>query len=81
MTIDPRWSIFLALALALLSYLVGIGSLLTDAGLDPVTTKRILAVISIFLGMGNTVNAVLSGIPSKNNTTGFLIKAPTGDQK
>lgn len=78
MTLDPRWSIGLALFLALLGYLAGVGSLLSDAlGLDPLTAKRITSIIVLLLGAGNTVNAVLTGIPSKNSTTGFIVSAPS----
>lgn len=77
MTIDPRWSIFLSLGLAILAFLSGVGSQLTDLGLGPQTVKAILATITIFLGIGNSVNVVLTGIPSKDNRTGFIVKGPT----
>jgi hypothetical protein len=76
MTLDPRWSIFLSLFLAVLAYLNGIGALLTDLGLSPNQVKVTMALISLALGLGNTVNAVLSGIPSKDNQTGFIVKGP-----
>lgn len=74
MTVDPRWSIFLSLGLAILGFLGGAGSQFTDLGLTEHTVKAILAMITLFLGIGNAVNAVLAGIPSKDNKTGFLIK-------
>jgi len=76
MTIDPRWSIGLALVIALLGYIAGIGSLLTDAGMHPSTVKVVLAICGIISGMLSTVNAVLAGIPAKDNSTGFIIKGP-----
>lgn len=76
MTIDPRWSIFLSLSLSCLAFLAGAGSSLTDLGLQPATVKAMLAMITIFLGIGNAVNAVLTGIPSKDNQTGFIVKGP-----
>ncbi len=76
MTIDPRWSIFLSLTLSVMAFMAGAGSSLTDLGLQPAQVKAILALITILLGIGNAVNAVLTGIPSKDNTTGFLIKGP-----
>ncbi len=76
MTLDPRWSIFLSLSLAVLAFLAGAGSQLTDLGLQPTQVKAILSIITIFLGIGNAVNAVLSGIPSKDNQTGFIVKGP-----
>ena len=76
MTLDPRWSIFLSLSLAILAFLSGASASLGDLGLTPTQTKHILAGITILLGIGNAVNAVLSGIPSKDNQTGFLVKGP-----
>ena len=76
MTIDPRWSICLAAFLALLAYVSSSATLLTDTGLDPMVIKHTLAWITLFSGAGNTVLAVLCGIPSKDNQTGFLIKGP-----
>lgn len=76
MTLDPRWAIGLALVIALLNYLTGIGSLLTDLGLPPTTVKAVMAIINIFSGMLATVSAVLAGIPSKDNKTGFIVKGP-----
>ena len=76
MTIDPRWSIFLSISLALLAFLAGAGSQLTDLGLQPPTVKAILAMVTLFLGFGNAVNAVLTGIPSKDNHTGFIVSGP-----
>lgn len=77
MTIDPRWSIGLSLFLSILAFLAGAGSALTDLGLQPAQVKALLALITIFLGVGNAVNAVLTGIPSKDNQTGFIVKGPT----
>ena len=76
MTIDPRYSIFLSLGLAILGFLGGAGSQFTDLGLAPAQVKALLGVITLLLGIGNAVNAVLCGIPSKDSTTGFLIKGP-----
>jgi hypothetical protein len=76
MTIDPRWSIGLSLLIALLGYAAGIGSQLTDAGLDPTSVKHLLSWIGILSGLLATINAVLTGIPSKDNKTGFLVKGP-----
>lgn len=76
MTLDPRWSIFLSLGLAILAFLAGAGASLTDLGLQPAQVKAMLALITILLGIGNAVNAVLTGIPSKDNQKGFLFKGP-----
>jgi len=76
MTLDPRYSIFLSLGLAVLGYLSGVGALLTDLGMNPTQVKVVMALISLCLGLGNTINAVLTGIPSKDNQTGFIVKGP-----
>lgn len=76
MTIDPRYSIFLSLALAIMGFLAGAGSQFTDLGMEPHTVKAVLALVTLFIGIGNSVNAVLAGIPAPNSTTGFLIKPP-----
>ncbi len=76
MTLDPRWSIFLSLSLAILAFLSGAGASLTDLGLQPQEVKGVLALITLLLGVGNAVLAVLTGIPSKDSTTGFLVKGP-----
>ncbi len=76
MTLDPRWSIILSIGLATLAFLSGASSTLVDTGLDPVTVKHLLAYSTLVLGVGNCVNAVLTGIPSKDNQTGFIVKGP-----
>lgn len=81
MTIDPRYSIFLSLALAIMGFLAGAGSQFTDLGMQPQTVRALLALLTLFIGMGNAVNAVLAGIPAPNSTTGFLIKPPAKEDK
>ena len=76
MTIDPRWSIILSLSLAVLGFLAGAGSQFADLGLQPATVKALQAAILLILGVGNAVNTVLTGIPAKDNTTGFIVKGP-----
>ena len=66
MTIDPRWSFWLSIGLAVLGFLTGAGAQLADLGLEPTTTKAILAVIALLLGVGNALNAVLAAIPSES---------------
>ena len=74
MTLDPRWSIFLSLALAILAFLAGSGAAFGDLGLSPTEVKRILAGITILLGIGNAVNAVLGAIPSATGQSkGFYL--------
>ena len=76
MTLDPRWSIFLSLFLAIFGVLAGSASQFTDLGFDVHTVKAIQAGIILLLGIGNAVNTVLTGIPSKDNTTGFMVQGP-----
>jgi hypothetical protein len=78
MTIDPRWCIFLSLALAIMQFLGTASAQLVDAGIDPVSVKHMLAWFSIFAGVGNLVVAALAGIPSKDNTTGMLTNTLLG---
>jgi hypothetical protein len=78
MTIDPRWSFYLSLSLAVVGFLSGAGSQFTDLGLPAPTVKAILAVCALVMGVGNAVNAVLAAIPSKDSKTGFYL-APKGD--
>ena len=74
MTIDPRWSFFLSLSLAVLSFLAGAGTMYTDLGANPATVKAILALFNICLGVGNAVNAVLAAIPSASGQSkGFYL--------
>ena len=67
MTIDPRYSVFLSLFLAILAFLSGAGAALIDTGLDPATVKHFLAWTTILMGIGNSINAVLGAIPSKSD--------------
>ncbi len=76
MTIDPRYSIGLSLALGILGFIASASSTLVDTGLDPITIKHALAWVVFALGVGNVINAVLTGIPSKDNQTGFIVKGP-----
>lgn len=80
MTLDPRWSVFLSLSLAILGVLGGSAAQFTDLGFQPTTVKAVLALITMLLGIGNAVNAVLGMIPSKDAKTGFYLapKTPPG---
>ena len=73
MTIDPRWSFWLSITLAVFGFLAGAGGQFTDLGLSPVVVKAVLAIITLTIGIGNALNAVLAAIPSKNSTTGFYL--------
>lgn len=76
MTLDPRWSFFLGLFITILAYLGGIASLLTDSGLDAVTTKHFTAYVLIGFGLMNTINTYISAIPSKPGSQGFYLGPP-----
>lgn len=74
MTIDPRWSIFLSIFLAVCGFLGGAGSQFTDLGLAQTQVKAILAALALILGIGNAINAVLAAIPSASGQTkGFYL--------
>ena len=47
MTVDPRYSFYLSLGLAILGFLAGASAQFSDLGLSPTTTKAILAAISL----------------------------------
>ena len=74
MTIDPRWSFYLSLSLAVPAFLSGAGATFVDLGLTPKEVKAILAVFTLCLGLGNAINAVLAAIPGKpGSTAGFYL--------
>jgi hypothetical protein len=80
MTLDPRWSIFLSLTLAILAFLGGAGTSLVDLGLSPGQVKAVLASVTLLLGIGNSINAVLGAIPSKaGSTAGFFLGPKSQD--
>ena len=80
MTLDPRWSIFLSLFLAILGVLGGSAAQFTDLGLQPTQTKAILAIITMCLGIGNAINAVLGMVPSASGQTkGFYLGPKPND--
>ena len=71
MTVDPRWSFFLSLFIAILNFFGGASAQFTDLGLTPTTVKVILAAIALVTGILSLVNTALAAIPSKDKTTGF----------
>jgi hypothetical protein len=79
-TLDPRWSIFLSLGLAILGVLGGSAAQFTDLGMQPAQVKALLAIITMFLGIGNAVNAVLGMVPSPTGQTkGFYLGPAKAD--
>jgi hypothetical protein len=79
MTVDPRWSFYLSLSLAIFGFLAGAGGQFTDLGLDPKIVKGVLALITLMIGVGNAINAVLAAIPSKTGSTGFYLGPKPAD--
>lgn len=76
MTIDPRFSVILSICLAILAYLSGASATLTTLVGDA-DAKAILAIVSLILGVGNSINAVLGAMPSKPGDTSKFWLAPT----
>lgn len=64
MTIDPRFGFWLSVGLAVLGYLATTAAILGDLGVGAAGVKAIMAGISLLLGIGSTINAVLHAIPS-----------------
>lgn len=75
MTIDPRWAIYLSLAISFWNFFTGYSGL-GDLGLDPAELKHVIAWGGLLVGFAGIANAALAGIPSKDNRTGFIIKGP-----
>ena len=67
-TIDPRWSFWLSIALGVTGFVAASSGLLTDTGIDPVTIKHFLAWLGLATGIGNIVNAALAAILGKDPT-------------
>lgn len=76
MTIDPRWAVGLTLFIAILNFLSGATTSFTDLGLSPVDVKHLMAAINLAAGILGIIATVLTGIPSKDNKTGFIVKGP-----
>ena len=69
MTINPKYGIILSVLLSILAFLATAQSTLADLfGADK--AKTILAIITLILGIGNAVNAVLHAIPSVTGPAG-----------
>jgi len=76
MTLDPRWAIFLTLFIAILNFLSGATSSFTDLGMSPIEVKHLMAAINLTAGILGIIATVLTGIPSKDSKTGFIVKGP-----
>lgn len=75
MTLDPRWAIGLSLVISFWNFFTSYSGL-SDLGIDPVTLKHIVAWGGLIIGFAGIANAMLAGIPSKDNKTGFIFKGP-----
>lgn len=64
MTLDPRYGMYLAIATAILLFVAGASSTLTDL-FDPSTAKKIVAGATFFGGIMSAISAVLHAIPSQ----------------
>lgn len=80
MTIDPRVGVFLSVALAVLAFLGGATSELTDLGLTAAQVKAVVAGDLLLLGVGNAINSVLHMIPSKPGATNQFYLGPKPSQ-
>lgn len=76
MTLDPRWATFLVLFIAILNFLAGAGPQLTDLGMTPDGIKHLIAGINLSGGVLGIIASFLAGVPSKDSTTGFIVKPP-----
>lgn len=66
MTVDPRYSFWLSVFLAVLGVLAGSATQFSNLGLSAHTVQAILAIIVLLNGVGNAVNAILAAIPSRD---------------
>ena len=64
MTIDPRIGMWFSIATAVLLFIAGASTTLTDI-FDPVTAKKIVAAATFFGGIMSAISAVLHAIPSQ----------------
>jgi len=69
MTINPKFGMYLSIALAVIAFLAGAGATLTDL-LGEHDAKIVLALCTLLMGVGNSVNAVLHMIPSVSGPAG-----------
>ena len=79
MTISPRWGIWISLITALLMFVAGASTQLTDIFSADVAHK-IVSVCILFGGAISAVNAVLHSIPSAS-TPQALAQFPLGPSK
>jgi len=74
MTIDPRWSFFLSLGIAILNFLAGSTTQFVALGLNTATVNAILASVTLVTGVLSLINTALAAIPSRTGqTAGFYL--------
>jgi hypothetical protein len=69
-TINPKWGMWLSIILAFGGAITGLSASFADLGLTPAEVKGVLAVDTIVLTLGNSINAVLHMIPSQSGPAG-----------
>lgn len=67
MTVDPRWGMWISIALAIVGVLTTSTTQLTTV-FGPNMANVIVAAALLLMTIGNAVNAVLHAIPSGPNT-------------
>lgn len=81
MTIDPRWSFFLSLGIAILNFLAGSTAQFAALGLEPKTVSAILAMVTLVTGIASLINTALAAIPSQPGQTKGFYLGPTNPPK
>jgi hypothetical protein len=81
MTVDPRWSFFLSLGIAILNFLAGSTTQFAALGLNQATINLILALVTLVTGVLSLINTALAAIPSRDAHTGFYLAPPPPSPK
>jgi hypothetical protein len=68
-TINPKWGIALSVLLAVLAFLATSQDTISEL-FGPNATPKVIALITLTLGIGNAINAVLHAIPSQSGPAG-----------
>lgn len=75
MTVDPRYGMWLSIATAILLFLAGASSTLTDL-FDPSTAKKVVAAATLLGGVMSAISAVLHAIPSQPGAAQQFLLGP-----
>ena len=79
MTLDPRWSFFLSLFIAILNFLAGSTAQFAALGLDTKTINVILALVTLVTGILSLINTALAAIPARSEHRPGVTEAPVVD--